>query len=225
MQQRYYDPDGRFISPDPVRPTPGNIYNFNRYAYANGNPLRYTDPTGMSSSPACGEVSCAVARMRRLSDSMIFGKAGSWMRSFQHAMDKAGSAVNSAIKKVHVKSVFVGDTKPTYTGVAAYGLGVVAHKTAGPNNDEVALTPAGLGLEATATWHLLDISVNLSNVKPSPIFISGLSGRAGVLGVLGIELRYTAPGKYELDITGGFGAAADVHMLDVGTNVSQLDGE
>lgn len=49
MQQRYYDPMGRFLSPDPVGPTPGNIYSFNRYAYANNNPLRFTDPSGMCS--------------------------------------------------------------------------------------------------------------------------------------------------------------------------------
>ncbi len=48
MQQRYYDPAvGRFISPDPVVPTPGNVFNFGRYTYANNNPMRYTDPTGM----------------------------------------------------------------------------------------------------------------------------------------------------------------------------------
>lgn len=46
-KQRYYDPEvGRFLSPDPVGPTPGNIFNFGRYTYANNNPLRFTDPTG-----------------------------------------------------------------------------------------------------------------------------------------------------------------------------------
>lgn len=47
MQARYYDPEtGRFLSVDPVTPAPGNFFNFNRYDYANNNPIRNTDPDG-----------------------------------------------------------------------------------------------------------------------------------------------------------------------------------
>ncbi|EIL98431.1 hypothetical protein UU5_03682 [Rhodanobacter sp. 115] len=47
MQQRYDDPSGgRFLSPDQVGVSPGDVFSFNRYAYANSNPLRYTDPSG-----------------------------------------------------------------------------------------------------------------------------------------------------------------------------------
>jgi len=49
MQARYYDPViGRFYSNDPVG-TLGHrniAHGFNRYAYANNNPYKYTDPTG-----------------------------------------------------------------------------------------------------------------------------------------------------------------------------------
>lgn len=49
MQQRYYDPViGRFYSNDPVGFSASNPMMFNRYAYANNNPYRYTDPDGRS---------------------------------------------------------------------------------------------------------------------------------------------------------------------------------
>jgi RHS repeat-associated protein len=68
MQARYYDPAvGRFLSVDPAKVEVGNIFNLNRYGYANNNPIINLDPTGM----ACGgngEVSREVQRMRDTSD-------------------------------------------------------------------------------------------------------------------------------------------------------------
>ncbi len=47
MQQRYYDPVAlRFLTPDPVDVSTLNGSNFNRYWYANNNPMRFTDPDG-----------------------------------------------------------------------------------------------------------------------------------------------------------------------------------
>jgi RHS repeat-associated protein len=48
MQARYYDPViGRFYSNDPIGFR--DIHSFNRYAYANNNPYKYTDPDGKES--------------------------------------------------------------------------------------------------------------------------------------------------------------------------------
>jgi uncharacterized protein RhaS with RHS repeats len=45
MQARYYDPViSRFYSNDPIGFR--DVHSFNRYAYANNNPYRYTDPDG-----------------------------------------------------------------------------------------------------------------------------------------------------------------------------------
>lgn len=57
MQQRYYDPMlGRFLSVDPVDVDRESGSFFNRFAYANNNPFRYTDPDGRM---ACGgELHC-----------------------------------------------------------------------------------------------------------------------------------------------------------------------
>jgi len=46
MQARYYQLIGRFLSPDPEGPTPGNVFDFNRYSYVDNNPITHTDPTG-----------------------------------------------------------------------------------------------------------------------------------------------------------------------------------
>ncbi len=56
-QQRYYDPAiSRFMSTDPVMPSAGDPRFFGRYHYANNNPYRYTDPTGMAiEDPDAGE--------------------------------------------------------------------------------------------------------------------------------------------------------------------------
>ena len=44
---RYYDPlSGRFNGMDPAASMEADIYTFNRYGFANGNPYRYTDPSG-----------------------------------------------------------------------------------------------------------------------------------------------------------------------------------
>ena len=44
---RYYDPAiGRFLTPDTIVPDGGNLLGYNRYAYVQNNPIRYTDPSG-----------------------------------------------------------------------------------------------------------------------------------------------------------------------------------
>lgn len=52
MQQRFYDPViGRFYSNDPVGFTTQTPVTFSRYAYANNNPYKFTDPYGRASWP------------------------------------------------------------------------------------------------------------------------------------------------------------------------------
>ena len=46
---RAYDPEiGRFVSPDPIVPEPGNPQSLNRYSYVYNNPLGFVDPSGNS---------------------------------------------------------------------------------------------------------------------------------------------------------------------------------
>lgn len=50
---RWYHPEvGRFLVIDPAGVAPDNLYSFNRYAYANNNPLGFFDPDGRDSQEA-----------------------------------------------------------------------------------------------------------------------------------------------------------------------------
>lgn len=52
MQARYYDPTvGRFLGPDPARPSPGKPATFNRFAYGSDNPVGNVDPDGRQTLP------------------------------------------------------------------------------------------------------------------------------------------------------------------------------
>lgn len=59
MQARYYDPAaGRFLSRDPVMLKAGDSHGFNRYSYANDNPITNIDLDGRSSCPGQSKFVC-----------------------------------------------------------------------------------------------------------------------------------------------------------------------
>ena len=87
MQARYYDPViGRFLSNDPVGFAEGGVEFFNRYRYANGNPVNLIDPTGLCAIDAEGnEVGlCGNGDAAELVDSQIANE-----NSIASAIDQA----------------------------------------------------------------------------------------------------------------------------------------
>ncbi|WP_032607077.1 RHS repeat domain-containing protein [Pseudomonas avellanae] len=61
MGERYYDPLlGRFMGTDPVDFQEGNLHSFNRYAYANNNPYKFSDPSGLYADLIIETMSLAV---------------------------------------------------------------------------------------------------------------------------------------------------------------------
>ena len=82
MQARYYDPViGRFMSNDPVDAlkhlsTPNGIHGFNRYAYANNNPYKYTDPDGRETNPVSGNSYIKDSELRTNKTNPNVGKHG-----------------------------------------------------------------------------------------------------------------------------------------------------
>lgn len=72
MQARYYDAaTGRFLSADPMTPSPGNLFNLNRYGYTNNNPVNRIDPDGR-----CAEDFCIVEGGVAVSAGVVYVTAG-----------------------------------------------------------------------------------------------------------------------------------------------------
>ena len=78
MQARYYSNGlGRFVTPDPLLNSgqPWNPQSWNRYAYVENNPLRYTDPTGLYKFGDCsGTAKQCLADEQRFRDSITKAK-------------------------------------------------------------------------------------------------------------------------------------------------------
>lgn len=94
MQQRYYDPTaGRFLSVDPVVADAKTGRSFNRYAYAENNPYRYTDPDGRDTNPVTGESRILDRDLRTNASNPDVGKFGftrsaaNWNKGFHGGVD------------------------------------------------------------------------------------------------------------------------------------------
>ncbi len=86
MQARFYDPlVGRFLSTDPVYFSDKNPFTFNRYAYANNNPYKYIDPSGMS------------AKINGLHDNSLNGIAGVNANNAAMAANIFNAAIGAAV--------------------------------------------------------------------------------------------------------------------------------
>lgn len=73
MQARYYDPSvGRFLSVDPAGPSAGGVFDFNRFAYVDNNPVVRIDPDGRVSAAT----DAAAERQKHAADEVKKGRAG-----------------------------------------------------------------------------------------------------------------------------------------------------
>lgn len=111
---RFYDPAlGRFISPDPIVPQPGNPQDLNRYSYVRNNPLKYTDPTGRECvGPVC------------------FPSPMSWQNAAQAG--QALAVVAPAVAAVAPQAALVGGSTAVVATAAYYGT-CWAMQDLGPN--------------------------------------------------------------------------------------------
>jgi len=139
MDARYYDPViGRFYSNDPVDAvtfiSKGNINGFNRYAYANNNPYRYTDPTGENPFAIIGgiagffqSVQAVSGSNASLGDKMLAIGAGTLIGALTGG--RATGLITAVTTKLVGKSVVGKAFKATASGVVGAAGGILGQNT------------------------------------------------------------------------------------------------
>lgn len=125
MNGRVFDATiARFVSADPTLQFPGNLQNYDRYAYAGNNPLKFTDPTGFGwFKKALKKLGSAIAKP--------FNKIGKWI-------EKNWKTLVVVVVAVVITVASAGSLGPVAAGMIAGavsgGLGAALH---GGNLDDV----------------------------------------------------------------------------------------
>jgi RHS repeat-associated protein len=133
MQQRYYEPlAGRFLSVDPVTTDGGTGKSFNRYAYVDNNPYRYTDPDGRQ-LVACGSGATTC-------QSYQFGDGGG--STTQGTQKTAAQATAGALAPT-APGAGVGGGAGAISGSGLRAAAIGAGRLLGPLS--LAVTPSTLG--------------------------------------------------------------------------------
>ena len=133
MQQRYYDPViGRFYSNDPVDTVAhlygtNGTYGFNRYAYANNNPYKFTDPDGRSSYNPQGMAATLqpLSTAQKIAGVRMVISASPAGRGVQIAKVVVGAVLNEAANS--------GDNNSSAPEVPGKLVGDQSDSRAGPN--------------------------------------------------------------------------------------------
>lgn len=125
MNGRVFDATiARFVSADPTLQFPSNLQNYDRYAYAGNNPLKFTDPTGFGwFKKALKKLGNAIAKP--------FQKIGKWI-------EKNWKTLVVIVVAVVITVASAGSLGPVAAGMIAGavsgGLGAALH---GGNLDDV----------------------------------------------------------------------------------------
>lgn len=104
---------GRFLSADPHIPNPTNTQDYNRYSYADNNPLTLVDPTGFDAKP-CEREGCAgdaATTIEQMEGFSCYGNCGGgWANTmittapnpaYVAALNNLAAAINNQINGVN----------------------------------------------------------------------------------------------------------------------------
>ncbi len=188
MQARYYDPViGRFYSNDPVdvlgHMGSGNlIHGFNRFAYGNNNPYKFTDPTGMAPEDMFKPLRNLFSSPQKQSTQLKQDAGALAKRAGEGAVDGAKIAGNATKESL--------GTASTVAGLVPGGQGVsiaLAVADAALNDTMTSTTSATMSTltDVAAT----DLATDSGKVKPTNKVTATIYAVSQIVGIVGGEVQ------------------------------------
>ena len=166
MQARYYDPTvGRFISTDPIGPIVGNTFNFNRFMYANNNPIVNMDPNGkectgshiMDSGGNCASTGTSLAGSGSggVTQAKILGKVVTVSidsRISSSNQSKIKSKINSSVSKINDTKTLTDDEKRIIRNVNSIAVDSTVQRSEIIESTGALTLTSAFVLNSSATW-------------------------------------------------------------------------
>ena len=181
MQARYYDSaTGRFLSIDPVDPKAGDAFNFNRYDYANNNPIKNTDPTGkvvhLDDHP---EMITALINARAVGTFGVDKSGNLMVVSSKGDVSKFSSFYSSELKAaINAKQTISVSVSPTFKSLATGKMESVDKVMGGGVTTGGDGTNQKVVISGNANTNLVDTNGNPLRDEPSDILAHELVGHA-----------------------------------------------
>ena len=158
---RFYDPLlGRFIQPDSLVPGAGNPLAWDRYAYANNNPINYNDPLGhWPCSFSSSGFSCSIS---------TFGLGGAVNRVGEKlGVENASDIVSDAMSTLGLGLDIVAEVVD-FAASAIVTTGIVVGATAG-----VIITLPGGGIAAVTGSAGASVGWATAELGVKPLILAG----------------------------------------------------
>ncbi|MCB9148594.1 MAG: hypothetical protein H6641_07515 [Caldilineaceae bacterium] len=201
---RYFDDHiGQFVSPDSMVPDPTTLIDYNRFAYARANPLKYNDPSGHCIWDGC------------ILELIV---AGAIVGAIANGGGNAGVQIATNWESDRPVLENLTNVNMTEVGIAAGYGGIGGGLAPVTGGTSALLLNAGLGAAQEVTTDMIVDGKSFSEAVDGETLLAAGLGAAGskIQGAIPNEFSYVSKSAIDGEVFDSLGAATGIDALAYG---------